>query len=152
VAPAQGGTCVCTREFRQVCFNGKTYSNACLARCEGATDATIKPGACAAGGAAAVLPAPLPTGPGAVANSSTTVTAASSTNSTISTKPAAVADQAPTEDGCVCTMEFKPVCVNGKQYSNRCVAKCAGALDKDIVMGPCRGPSAGGIPVPTAGP
>jgi hypothetical protein len=148
VGPAQGSTCVCTREFRQVCFNNKTFGNPCLAKCEGATDATIKPGACpapAAGGAAVTLPAPLPTG-------NTSVTAASDTNSTISTKPATMADQARTEAGCVCTMEFRPVCVSGKQYSNPCVARCAGALERDIVTGPCKGVSTAGIPVPTAGP
>jgi hypothetical protein len=39
-------TCGCTREYRPVCYKGKTYSNPCLAKCEGATTATTTMGEC----------------------------------------------------------------------------------------------------------
>jgi hypothetical protein len=39
--------------------------------------------------------------------------------------------------GCICTMEYKPVCgCDNKEYSNACVAKCAGV--KTWTEGTCK--------------
>ncbi|WP_372653515.1 hypothetical protein [Halobacteriovorax sp.] len=37
---------------------------------------------------------------------------------------------------CACTFEYAPVCSNGVQYDNKCLAKCNGALD--ITPGECK--------------
>jgi hypothetical protein len=46
-------------EYMPVCAKGKTYSNGCMARCAGAQQQDIKPGACSS--AAVVLPSTGPT-------------------------------------------------------------------------------------------
>ncbi|WP_365993258.1 hypothetical protein [Halobacteriovorax sp. JY17] len=30
---------------------------------------------------------------------------------------------------CACTFEYKPVCADGKQFDNKCLAKCNGAIN-----------------------
>ncbi|GEM_PF-1382996 len=41
--------------------------------------------------------------------------------------------EAPQE--CACTFEYAPVCSNGKQFDNQCLAKCNGA--ENITKGAC---------------
>jgi hypothetical protein len=36
-----------------------------------------------------------------------------------------------------CTQEFMPVCVNGKVFNNRCLARRAGYIDEEIIDGDC---------------
>ena len=40
--------CICTKEYRPVCYNGKTYGNKCTARCAGASDDEYTVGECGA--------------------------------------------------------------------------------------------------------
>lgn len=40
---------------------------------------------------------------------------------------------------CICTQEYAPVCVNGKEFSNACRAKCAGYTENEWTQGPCGG-------------
>ncbi len=40
---------------------------------------------------------------------------------------------------CTCTNEYDPVCVNGKEYSNICIARCAGYTENEWTKGPCGG-------------
>lgn len=37
-----------------------------------------------------------------------------------------------------CTKEYRPVCANGKFYSNHCMAKAAGEKAEDIKKGSCQ--------------
>lgn len=98
VPPGPAAACPCPRDFAPVCAkDGRTFNNACLARCAGA--AIAKEGACAeeegSGGkapAAASSPAPA----------------------------AAAAD-------CKCDRSFRQVCGrDGKTYNNMCLMQCAG--------------------------
>ncbi len=38
----------------------------------------------------------------------------------------------------ICTKEYRPVCANGKQYSNLCMAQAANEKLEDIKKGPCQ--------------
>ncbi|MFZ1704204.1 MAG: T9SS type A sorting domain-containing protein [Saprospiraceae bacterium] len=40
---------------------------------------------------------------------------------------------------CICTLEYLPVCVNGKEFSNACRAVCAGYTSGEWTEGPCGG-------------
>lgn len=40
---------------------------------------------------------------------------------------------------CNCTNEYAPVCVNGKEFSNACRARCAGYTESEWTQGPCGG-------------
>merc|ERR1712224_485148 len=40
--------------------------------------------------------------------------------------------------GCLCPKIYKPVCANGKTYSNSCLAKCYGANMKTLKQGACK--------------
>jgi hypothetical protein len=40
---------------------------------------------------------------------------------------------------CTCTSEYNPVCVNGKEFSNACKARCAGYTENEWTQGPCDG-------------
>lgn len=44
-----------------------------------------------------------------------------------------------TQIPCVCTNEYVPVCVNGKEFSNSCRAACAGYTSNEWTQGPCVG-------------
>jgi hypothetical protein len=38
---------------------------------------------------------------------------------------------------CICQMNYNPVCAQGREYSNRCAARCDGLTDADISAPPC---------------
>jgi hypothetical protein len=40
------------------------------------------------------------------------------------------------EKDCLCTMEYAPVCANGKTYGNACLAECEGV--KNYTPGECQ--------------
>merc|ERR1712032_64030 len=96
--------CVCTKEIKPVCGkNGKTYPNACVAKCAGVE--------VSANGPCKLKPK--------------------------ATTPKATTPKATTPKGCLCPAMMKPVCgKNGKTYSNACMAKCAGV--QVTADGPCK--------------
>lgn len=44
-----------------------------------------------------------------------------------------------TKISCICTNEYAPVCVNGKEFSNSCKATCAGYTSNEWTTGTCSG-------------
>lgn len=38
------------------------------------------------------------------------------------------------EEICICTKEYNPVCAGDNQYSNPCLAKCDGYKDSEITV------------------
>lgn len=58
----------------------------------------------------------------------TTTTQTPSTNTIVETT---------TPTLCICTREYRPVCCEGKNYSNRCMARCRGCEEGAITFGNC---------------
>ncbi len=102
-----GTICNCTEQYDPVCANGVEYANACIAECLGITMYTAGP----CGG-----------------TDDGTTDSSSDTTGTDST-----------DDGtaCNCTQQYDPVCADGVEYANACLAECFGITM--YTAGPCEG-------------
>jgi hypothetical protein len=135
--------CICTQEFNPVCSErtGKTYGNACLAKCA-KDDCCLIPGECKD-------PKPC------ICSKEYMPLCNKKKNITYGNKCQAVKCAGEKEEDlvkgtcegvkkpCVCTTEFAPVCSKKTNitYGNKCEAvQCAGEKEEDLFAGECKDP------------
>ncbi|PAA65132.1 hypothetical protein BOX15_Mlig007587g1 [Macrostomum lignano] len=116
---ASAGHCNrCTRRYRPVCASGRTFRNACLARCSGSVNFVRGRCLCLC-----------PPGSNPVCSSSSGRTYRNACYAKCAgateTTPGRCSDSGKT--GCAsCSNWLRPVCANGKTYRNFCHALCRG--------------------------
>ena len=142
--PEAGGGCLCVAQWDPVCgTNGETYENKCIALCKGIAVAYggMCDSACMGEGRQCATVA---TASAFVSNQ--TCCRGTACISGVCQKPDQVtcADGSVAEsladcpeDGCGCSNEWDPVCIGGKTYPNKCIARCAGADLSAVSVGEC---------------
>lgn len=118
--------CICTLEFAPVCVKGKTYGNACQARCDGYKEGDWTVGACAKS------PAPSPKPCICTKEYRPVCYEGKTYGNPCMAKCDGVTKWIDGECGkgkkCGCPKIKAPVCAKGRTFANSCVAKCFGYL------------------------